>query len=393
MKLLITILLFFLSLQSPAQNNETQGYLMPWEFAGFDSEQSQVLSKLMTASWERIADLHLDNPRSLSEHKTPAKSLNSQRIRRRYKFGNSKLASDDDIFIQPIICRIKKDAIFGIQVGSLKTGLIDTLKIQIIPLEALLQNKTDKDQLKQMFDKLTVTQWRKQKSPLKLQLNLKRASNNTTIAANLCHNTMLSQALLKRFNVQQFLGSQNTNYVRGQVGESNPLSRANRTIHIDWLEQKARLLAYAELSESVFGHEIHRGDAWPIAAPYPQNIQVPEKLMKKLLMEEASLNQETAPMVASIYGAWAYLDKGRAWGLKVNDRIFIKTDEKTVKGHVIGYFGPRKRLMSPAGYPIQEGAIVFIRTGQKKVRIGDSLIFDPTEYPAPWPPVPTPVQN
>ena len=114
--------------------------------------------------------------------------------------------------------------------------------------------------------------------------------------------------------------------------ENVPLTRANRALHIDWLYQETNLIAYAELSESVFGHEIYKGQAWPIKAPYSQNIILPEDIITLLEKEETSLDQQAAPRVASIYGAWAYLDKGRAWGLKVNDRVYIETAEKKVKG-------------------------------------------------------------
>ena len=45
-------------------------------------------------------------------------------------------------------------------------------------------------------------------------------------------------------------------------------------------------------------------------------------------------------MVIKVYGAWAYLDKGRAWGLEMNDRLWFEKDGRMVKGHVVAYFGP-----------------------------------------------------
>jgi len=96
-------------------------------------------------------------------------------------------------------------------------------------------------------------------------------------------------------------------------------------------------------------------------------------------------------MVIKVYGAWAYLDKGRAWGLEMSDRLWFERDGRLVKGHVVGYFGSGLRLRSPRGRKVTEGAIVYIRTGQHSVHIGDTFNFDPTVFPAPWPPVKTPI--
>ena len=96
-------------------------------------------------------------------------------------------------------------------------------------------------------------------------------------------------------------------------------------------------------------------------------------------------------MVVATYGAWAYLDRGRAWGLEMNDRLWMERDGQAIKGHVVKFFGPELKLRSPRGFWITEGAIVFIRTGQKEVKVGDVLRYDPTEFPTPWPPEPTPL--
>jgi hypothetical protein len=76
----------------------------------------------------------------------------------------------------------------------------------------------------------------------------------------------------------------------------------------------------------------------------------------------------------------------------MNDRLYLDDGQRLIKGHVVGFYGSGLGLTSPRGFPIHEGAILFIRTGQKKVKLGDGFRFDPTQYPTPWPPVRQPSQ-
>ena len=70
----------------------------------------------------------------------------------------------------------------------------------------------------------------------------------------------------------------------------------------------------------------------------------------------------------------------------MGDRLWFDINGRRVKGHVVQYFGTGLRLESPRGRKVTEGAILFIRTGQHSVHIGDTFEFDPTVFPTPWPP-------
>jgi hypothetical protein len=61
-------------------------------------------------------------------------------------------------------------------------------------------------------------------------------------------------------------------------------------------------------------------------------------------------------------------------------------DGQTVKGHVVHYFGPEAKLKSPRGYPINEGAVLYIRKNQAAVKVGTEFTFDPTTFPSKYPP-------
>ena len=111
-------------------------------------------------------------------------------------------------------------------------------------------------------------------------------------------------------------------------------------------------------------------------------LDVSTKLQDALNAEKTSLRRDELPQISKIRGAWAYVDKGRAWGLRMNDRLMISDGSGKIKGHVVGYFGPELKLKSPRGWPIHEGAIIFIRKGQKDIREGQSLMYDPMKVPA-----------
>ena len=335
-------LLYFVILGSGLATGQVKGknlaILMPWEILGYDYERKLVLRNSLQELSEKLAEQYLIDPKPFSQLVDQTVSLNAKKRAQAFIAGQSKLPSNHGLFIQPSICRVKDEAILSVQVGSLKEGFIAAMKVHSFPIEQL-GGEIKEEKLDESSKALLIEKIPKKLSPLKLRLTLKRSSNNSLKGANHCPNLLLASGLSQRFRIQQFVGSQSTVFARKHLEDIRELAmtRANRAIHVDWLIQKDNLIAYAELSEGVFGHEIYQGQAWPMSAPYGTNIQIPPRVQQLLELEERSLDLRTAPRVASIYGAWAYLDKGRAWGLKVNDRVYIQTAEKKVKAHVIGY--------------------------------------------------------
>ncbi|NBQ53224.1 MAG: hypothetical protein EBU49_06560 [Proteobacteria bacterium] len=108
-----------------------------------------------------------------------------------------------------------------------------------------------------------------------------------------------------------------------------------------------------------------------------------------LTRERNALSLDEAPQVAKINRAWVYLDKGRAYGLELDDRLVIGGGpvnySATIKGHVVGFFGPDKKITSPRGFPVNEGAIVYIRKGQGDTKVGQTFVYDETVFPTNYP--------
>ena len=88
------------------------------------------------------------------------------------------------------------------------------------------------------------------------------------------------------------------------------------------------------------------------------------------------------PQISKVFKAWVYLDKGRAWGLKIGDRLAAKAPTgETIKGHIVGFFGPNQNILSPRGFNVPEGAIMYVRKGQLHVDIGQTLEWDKRSFP------------
>lgn len=111
-------------------------------------------------------------------------------------------------------------------------------------------------------------------------------------------------------------------------------------------------------------------------------ISISSRLNKFIEDEKKALKRDELPLISSVRGAWAYVDKGRAWGLQMNDRLVIADGSNTITGHVVGYYGPEMKLKSPRGYSIHEGAIIFIRKGQKNLKVGQTLSYDQKQVPS-----------
>ena len=139
------------------------------------------------------------------------------------------------------------------------------------------------------------------------------------------------------------------------------------------------------VTEAVFGKSIPDNWSEPLTIAAKTNGEVELKFSGRLtdLMtsEQRALKRDELPQIVKLRGAWAYVDKGRAWGLQMNDRLVLADGSGTIKGHVVGYFGPEMKLKSPRGYSINEGAIIFIRKGQKETKEGQTLSYDPQKVP------------
>lgn len=218
---------------------------------------------------------------------------------------------------------------------------------------------------------------------------------------------LLAQKLLENDDVITPIGTEDLTSIHAVWNIKSKARRATRRLSGFWSEDRQsmasenskasetsdtserRILWNFELLDGVFGKRIPWSlkDSSTLTTQDNQyQFSIPSKITEVLSPERNSLKQGELPKVVYIYGAWAYLDKGRAWGLKMNDRLVISDQSETIKGHIVNYFGPEAKLKSSRGWPIHDGAIMFVRKGQREVKIGEEMTFDRLTVPTPWPP-------
>jgi hypothetical protein len=215
-----------------------------------------------------------------------------------------------------------------------------------------------------------------------------------------CLNLLVSEKLAPLFTTVRPLGADRLATARYVLGVDPDLKRPTRVVSTQWFtkassveERKlpASFTLRANFIESVFGKKAPIKDTvsdWTFAKADDGTVafELAPSLLNFLSEQKNSLQLVDMPQAVKVNRAWVYVDRGRAWGLKMRDRMVATVDGETVEGHVVRFYGPEEKLKSPRGYPIHEGAILYIRKNQKLSRPGIVFNFDKTTYPTPYPP-------
>ncbi|MBC7661919.1 MAG: hypothetical protein H7249_19680 [Chitinophagaceae bacterium] len=224
----------------------------------------------------------------------------------------------------------------------------------------------------------------------KVDFTLLRSSHNSIEGTHECFNMLVAHELQKTMMVPTPLDLLEGYRLRQLLSPTSQPKRSTRTFLLDWGRDPKgpQLSALLRSSESVLGSQFTpRGSMTFELMPAENRISIPLTFTQTLKDFRSELLSNDKPQVAKIDRAWVYLDRGRAWGLDMNDRVYFEEGGRFVKGHVVGFYGAGLGLKSPRGFAIKEGAIVFVRKSQKQVKIGDVFDFDPTVFPTPWPAV------
>lgn len=238
------------------------------------------------------------------------------------------------------------------------------------------------------------------RSILKVGFDLTRLNDRQDQGTSQCLNLLLMEKLTAEFRLTRTTGYELLETYRLLTKSPSPIQRPNRMLKALWqlspdqgggFKLPIKYLLSLRTSESVFGNRISVLKNQPYEFTLNKEtkkieFEVDQSTPALLRKEAKTLAKNDLPQVAKVYGAWVYLDRGRAYGLKISDRLVVVGDKDGIKGHVVGFYGPSENLVSPRGFEIKEGAIVFVRKGQKKTKIGQTLDFDPQTYPTSWPP-------
>lgn len=405
-KSLLTWFSFFvfnlcLASQLFAQAQVPELSLLPWQLIGVDNEFVSRNGKKIQALHSQLQQSVLSTPQPLDlwmEAQGRTLPLNLKHSLHPILSGKSLGGLPASTYIVPILCRIGDRIIVATELVSLKDNFLLSAKQQFTAREAWEGDSPAPLTIGAAWGQGLVSAIRQEDAEapaFKVDLSLLRSSHNSIDGTHQCLNMLLAHELQKTMMVPTPLDLLEGYRLRQNLIPDSAPKRSTRTFLLDWGQNPTsnKLVALVIASESVMSSQMTpRGPVSFEIKPEENRIVVPDTFMKMLTDYRSQLLTKDKPQVAKVYGAWAYLDRGRAWGLDMNDRVYFEDGGRFVKGHVVGFYGSGLNLKSPRGFAIQEGAIVFIRKGQREVKVGDSFDFDPTAYPTPFPPVRQPAK-
>jgi hypothetical protein len=401
---------------TPAVENDTQKLdaklpakvLLPWSTPGIDARMRSAAAPVLEAAfadlksqWLGIGAKNLDQLAG-----NLSRTSNAARYSGKIAVSN-KDASDTAQFIQPVWCKIGDHHVIALQQGDSLSGLLTQSFHQAERTDATLGlGDAGRFDWIRSLSARNFQEVSRQNAGItaggravKLGLELLNTSTRLDRGSNHCLNMILAESLIALHRVQFALGLEPLIHLRWQRGISQPLQRANRTVAVAWYPEIAKLKsqlnlpakfkANFEYTEAVFASPISQelNIEYNIGVNQSRiTLQPHPGLSQFIRQQEQALADRDKPQISHIYGAWVYLDKGRAYGLKINDRLVTQNGNETIKGHVVGFFGSGVGINSPRGYKIDEGAIVFIRKGQNQVKLGLEFDYDQTSYPTDYPP-------
>jgi hypothetical protein len=412
--------------------------LMPWQTTNVDPATVQAGERYLALASNTLSAIMMEdgkkieqsNPEEINRslNRSMRNILRSDKLK--YNFG----PGHPYVAVYPIWSRIQSRDVMALLTTNsltnemialshvvLKDGTMPLTAVTRSPKKPLLQaNAGTESKLTAVINQLWSQQQQQLESkktslvPAQFDLAIGVSEINGSDRSDEVDRILLSSIMLEQCCSQfariNAIGTEQLMALQSAFGLKDTLRRPNRQLTVSWIYPQQNIKSpslkilpiHLQLSirssDAVFAKtlpwQINEKVVIDVKKPDDPQQQGPEQIVvaitkqlpEKLSIEFASLKRSEAPTIAKIYGAWAYLDKGRAWGLRMNDRLVIADGTDTVKGHIVGYFGPEAGLKSPRGYPIHEGAIMFVRKGQAKTALGQEMTYDKMLVPTKWPP-------
>ncbi|MBP9707499.1 MAG: hypothetical protein KBD78_07610 [Oligoflexales bacterium] len=386
--------------KNPAQDATI---ILPWRFVGVDSELKAELKVDLNSARKLFVSSNFSNLKSLSEYTNEYKPKRSVLISHRNFIEDTFVSNTSKNFIiEPVLCQSGQKYLLYLLTQDSKSGENSGIDHSSMTFAELRSNRTSAKYVEQISSALNSTyrnilaanlQQGNSNSQLKLALNLKRETQDNPIGgASYCYNLLLAQLLQGKFRLSGLVDAQASSLISDFYPELFKLSRPNRLLNIVWYfyrdqnDKNKKLLSYKiDVSEAVFGKSLGRtfsqSDAFKLDETHRFDLALFQPMIDFLKSESDQLIVSQNPRALQQNGAWFYLDKGRAWGLRINDRL-TSIENPEVKGHIVSFFGPESGIRNAREEMIAEGAIVFIREGLEKAQIGMQYAFDRSSYPA-----------
>lgn len=386
--------------QKAEETTQPNIHIIDWTPFSIEPEIVSRFNPALKIAKDRIVKKWAATSKTLVAATEPPTSLNQAQLSQTVQ--SAKIDIQKNHIVMPIWCALKTDYVFLLRVvdansnlllaqdhfAIAKTELAEELRGDLslkIDFDALLnkiQNQANNIDIEQMTDE----------NVFKLGLSLARESKRLDTGSYRCLNLLAEEQLLaKKVVVVNNHALETLFHIRMRTKLKTKIHRSTRTALIDWqLQPQANRYRFSSnMSESILGNRFQPNITELVQLTRNNRrieLTLPAPFIQQINDEKAALTTRPYPKIAHIYGAWVYLDRGRGYGLKMNDRLEVKALQGEIKGHVVGFFGPHLNLKSPRGHTIREGAIVFIRKGQRKTNIGQELVYDTKRYPTPWPP-------
>jgi hypothetical protein len=375
-------------------------FVFPWTNPGLDPDfkaSQKTSTQQVMATLETLSLPNKQNLAELAKNENIGLSLNAMRKAKTIWLADlNGIDSEEALFLQPIFCDSGEFLVLSLMLGRVESGLTLALVNQSFnrpkdpsALTGLLVGSVPRlwERLKEAAIKTPRFDHR-----LKFGLSNEKGSLTSRKGGTSCLNVLLMPEILNKAPIVADLGFEHLSFVRRSLKINTPLERSNKRLHVEWKEQslskqQRQLAANFTISDAVFADSVKGPikESWQVI-DLPETFTLPKKLTAAIDAEIDTLKVDDWPLVSKIYGAWAYLDRGRAWGLNMSDRLVVQGDDGIVKGHVVGFFGPGAKVKSPRGFDVTEGAIMYVRKGQRAVKRGQSVSFDPRTFPTAWPP-------
>lgn len=386
-----------------------QAMVMPWRIVAIDVEAHTRARPALDAARAALSDTALAAKQPLSALLTRAPlTINAKRVTDAIDTGAPKNAQQTkQLAIEPSWCALLDRYLVFVTVADAATNRLlgsahatfpradwermSKAKSLQGPLTASIRALAT-EALSQAAPRADDTPFSAKQDTLHLGLDGGRANSH-------CLGLLLEEKLAQDFTVVRNLGLDRLATARDRLGQPVKLRRPTRRATIVWhnnpegkglTQTFPRPLALsARFADGTMGYQLpptYNG-TWTFKADGNRIAFDVDPAFRQLLDDQKkTLLTSDWPQIAKIDRAWVYLDRGRAWGLKMGDRVTIAAEGgEVIKGHVVKFFGPMAKVVSPRGFPVAEGAIVFVRKNQKLTKVGQELRMDPRSYPTPYP--------
>ena len=396
--------------QAPAAREEARHHLLPWRLKGLTAEYKLAIKPALAAMRTRLAEAVFVDSRPLLEGLPDNKAalpltVNMRGLVADVLSGNLREAlAGPALVYEPRICAVADHLLIGIAALELTKNKL--LAFGHTAVKRPKENVAAEPAWQDVID----LAWQRTDDRLRapatdssaFQIGLSLAGSHSRLdqAPGDCLNLLVAEQLAAQgTEVTPLLGSEVVRALQHLLGRRATDRATRRFINYwTWLEQEfrpslpAKLSLRTAMSTAVMANGFGEVPvtSWELLFDPERNqlrFDLPEAFRQLIAREKRGLEHGEAPAIAAIRRAWVYLDRGRAWGLRMGDRL-VSNDAagQLITGHVVGFYGPELKLQSPRGHEVREGAILFIRKGQRQTRVGQVFTYDKRSYPSPWPP-------